>query len=117
MKYQPVHRTGTRSQAQARRLVAASQQPAPHVLAATIYDEDVNQPVAFEQALEPMKIGNVILATGDCYYLVASEKFTDRYYVVFFNDAKQAWQFSGEAELAKKYIGKVKAYDAAASAA
>lgn len=111
MKYQPVHRTGTRSNAQARRLIAASQQPAPHVLAATIYDEDINQSVMPVEAQESLRIGNVRLVPGDLYYMVASEKFTDRYYVAFFNHAAQAWQFSGEAELARKYIGKVKAFN------
>jgi hypothetical protein len=108
MRHQPVHRTGNRSRTQARRLIAASQQIDPRVKAQLLYDGELSQPVKRCKAQTPMIVGKVILLPGDHYYKVESEKFSSYYYVVAQHRQSKVWQFSGDRELASKYISKAK---------
>jgi hypothetical protein len=110
MRYQPIHRTGTRSNAQAKRLIAASQRMHPRVAAQMITDSELGQPVKRCKATMLMIVGKVVLAPGDHYYRVESEKFKGHYYVVAQHRQSKVWQFSGDPGLASKYIGKAKAH-------
>jgi hypothetical protein len=108
MRYQPVYRTGNRSRTQARRLIAASQRIDPRVAAQMLYDSELEQSVKRCKAQTPMIVGKVVLLPGDHYYKVESGKFKGYYYVVAQHRQSKTWQFSGDKELASKYIGKAK---------
>lgn len=71
----------TKQAALARRLNAASRQPAPHVIRETIYDETIKQPVLRKKATESFQVGGCYVAINEHYYLVAS-KFLGYYYLV-----------------------------------
>lgn len=105
---QPFIKRGTRSNATARRLIAASTRPAPHILRATICDEMLDQSVQCTEATTSMHVGNVTLIPGQHYCKVES-KFYGYYYVVTLNK-ENTWQFSGEEALATTYIEMAKAY-------
>lgn len=111
MAVQPFIRRGTRSNATARRLIAASTRPAPYTLRAMICDETLDQPVQCTEATTSMLVGKVALVPGQRYCKVESEQFPGYYYIVTLNG--DTWQFSGEPKLAKKYIAKAQMYHAA----
>jgi len=74
---------GKASAATARLLIANAQQPAPHVVAATIECGDYatdTAVVACRSKSAQVKCG-VALAVGQVYFLVRSAKFMNRWYV------------------------------------
>src|SRR5260221_443294 len=76
-----IYKIGTRSGANARRLINATS-ISPHVIQATIYDERFDgKAVAFCKANERMEVGNIVVEENEHFYIVAS-KFVGRFYVV-----------------------------------
>src|SRR5215468_3966540 len=73
---------GFKSAATARKLIATSQQPAPHVLKSTVYDDSIESEVTFHVADKPQTLAGLSIGSDQLYYLVASPKFAHRYYVV-----------------------------------
>ena len=78
---------GTASVSTARKLIASSQQPAPSILRSTILDESIEQAVSARIAFKPQVLAGLEVVNG-VYYLVASPKFTHRYYVVVKHDER-----------------------------
>lgn len=107
MAYQAVYKSGARSAATARRLIAATS-IAPHVLRETICDERFNgREVVFSVANEVIEVGSTLILPGEHFYLVAS-KFVNRFYVLTKN--AYGWQSSGGVELQAKHLQMVKRY-------
>ncbi len=82
---QPVARTGARSAAQARRLIAASQGPAKFILETTIKlvpEQAAKGPIQDRRATESFRRGDVVVLAGESFYLVESPKFIGRFYIV-----------------------------------
>ena len=103
MAKQALYRSGSRSAATARRLIAATS-IAPHVIQATIYDERFDgKAVAFCKANERIQAGNIVVEAGQHFYIVAS-KFVGRFYIV--NRKGQ----SSSKELETKHLQLVKQY-------
>src|SRR5262249_47074213 len=73
---------GFKSASTARQLIATSQQPAPHVLKSTVFDDSIESEVTFHVADKSQTIAGLFMAANQLYYLVASPKFQHRYYVV-----------------------------------
>lgn len=79
---------------------------AQSTLDATLYDENVNQPVMRCKATEDMRKGRVFVAKGSHFFLIASEKFEHRYFVM-----TEDFQSSADNErLAARHVEMVKAY-------
>lgn len=109
MAVQPFIRRGTRSNATARRLVAASQQLAPSVLRTTVEDNDIHQDAMRCLALETRFIAGVRVQDGQHFYLVTSPKFAGRFYVMV--KTVTGWQCSSPDASVKAYcVRKVEAY-------
>lgn len=109
MAVQPFIRRGTRSNATARRLVAASQQLAPSVLRTTVEDNDIHQPVMRCLALEDATMAGIHVDDASHFYLVVSPKFAGRFYVAYYKDGK--WLVSSPDASIKAYcIRQVEAY-------
>jgi hypothetical protein len=100
MAYQPFIRRGFRSNATARRLVATSQVPAPHVLKSTIEDNSIHQPVMRCLVQETRILAGIMVVAGEHIYLVESEKFHGRFYVVKRHHRTGEWQCSSQDALA-----------------
>jgi hypothetical protein len=115
MAYQPFIRRGTRSNATARRLVATSQQPAPHVLRSTIEDDSIHQPVMRCLVEQTAILAGILVIAGEHIYLVESSKFRGRFYVVKRHHRTGEWQCSSQDALAtclpliKNYVRVLKA--------
>lgn len=115
MAVQAVYKSGNRSAATARRLIASTT-IAPHVLRETICDERfAGREVAFCTSHEVIEVGNVVILPEEKFYIIAS-KFVNRFYVMTRN-AYGAWQSSGGVELQAKHLQMVKRYVAARKAA
>ena len=100
---QAVYKSGNRSAATARRLIAATS-IAPHVIQATIYDERFDgREVVFSIAHEVIEVGNILVTPGEHFFLIAS-KFVGRFYIMT-RDGK-----SSSKELQAKHLQQVKAY-------
>lgn len=111
MAIQPVIKRGTRSNATGRRLIAASQQAAPHVLAQTVSVTKRDSALIPVVAKYTVNVAGLIVEKGEQYYLVASEKFATRYYCVRYNRQVKAWQCSAQdARVAALCINKVKSF-------
>lgn len=91
---QPIIRRGTRSNATARRLIAATT-IAPHVLRETIEDSNVTKPVQPCKATETGMLAGVPLFAGQKFYLVQS-RFAGRCYVVTQNERNGEWTCSSK---------------------
>lgn len=106
---------GTRSNPTAKRLIATSQNPAPHVLRSTIEDNNLHQPVMRCLAEQTAILAGVLILAGEHFYLVESEKFHGRFYVVKRHHRTGAWMCSSESALAvcmpliKNYVRVLKA--------
>lgn len=116
MAIQPVYRTGTRSNALARRLVACAQQVAPHIALATLecetYAESVTVVPCRSKAVQ-VKCG-VTLVPGQVYFMVRSKKFTNRWYVATRNVASGEWMCSSrEMQICKSVVARVESFIAA----
>jgi hypothetical protein len=79
-QHMPIH--GFKSSSTARKLIALSQQPAPHVLRSTVFDDTIESEVSFQVSEKTQTIGGLSIGAGQLYYLVASPKFQHRFYVV-----------------------------------
>lgn len=109
MAIQRFMRHGTQSNATARRLIASAQNIAPHVLAQTISDGDIHQPVMRCLTMEQMSLSGVSIGENHHFYLVASQKFPGRYYVLA--HTVRGWQCSSDEEIVKaRCIRQVEAY-------
>lgn len=87
MAFQPLIRRGVRSNATARQLIVATQQPAPHVIAGTIEDARVTN-IKPCKVIRDATLAGVHLRQGEHFFLVASKKFVGRCYIVIQRDAK-----------------------------
>ncbi len=117
---QPIYRSGAQQRAMARRLIAGAQQPAPHVLAATLecsdYDRSVTVVACKSRKLQQR--AGVALVPGQLYWMVRSPKFVSRWYLVTRNVRSQSWMTSSRDEQASTYcIDQVQAFIAARRAA
>lgn len=109
MAFQPVYRSGLRSNATARRLVACSQQPAASVLRSTVENYDIKQPVIRCRAMEETVQAGVHIFAGQHFYLVASSKFPGRFYVLV--RSGREWKCSSCEEIVtKRCVRQVEAY-------
>jgi hypothetical protein len=109
MAVQPFIRRGIRSNATARRLIASSANIAPHVLAQTISDGDIHQPVMRCLSMEHMSLAGVEISADRHFYLVASAKFPGRYYVLV--HSPRGWVCSSPDEVVKaRCVRQVEAY-------
>lgn len=109
MTFQPFIKRGTRSNATARRLVASAQQPAPSVLRSTVERPDLKRPIMRCRAEQTITLAGVRVLAGQHFYLVASPKFTGRFYVVVKNIT--GWQCSSQ-EVKTRCVRQVEAYRA-----
>lgn len=106
---------GTRSNPTAKRLIACSQQPAPHVLRSTIEDNSIHQPVMRCLVQETRMLAGIMVVAGEHIYLVESSKFRGRFYVVKRHHRTGEWQCSSQDALAtclpliKNYVRVLKA--------
>lgn len=111
MAVQRFIRRGTRSNATARRLVAASQQPAPRVFRETVEHTDIRQPVMRSLVLKTGILAGIPVFEGTHFYLVASTKFVNRFYVLYRDGGR--WLCSADDERVKaRSIRQVEAYRA-----
>jgi hypothetical protein len=111
MAVQPFIRRGMRSNATARRLVAASMQMSPSVIRATVERDDIKQPVMRCLALDDTIEAGVRIYAGQHFYLVASAKFPGRFYVLVRNG--RDWKCSSCEEVVRlRSIRQVEAYRA-----
>ena len=112
MVVQPFIRCGTRSNATARRLIANSQNVAPHLWASTYFDAygEITKEVSEQVRDDVLVIGTLIILPGYPFYLVAS-KFAGLFYVVQFNDETPGWECSAtDPRVQAQCISKVLAY-------
>lgn len=102
MAYQPFIRRGARSNATARRLIAASATIAPSVLRSTVEHTDIHQDAMRCFAMDDITLAGIqIEAVKPYFYLVRSPKFTSRFYVLYRKAGK--WLCSSDDERVKAY--------------
>lgn len=109
---QPFIKHGTRSNATARRLIAASANLAPSVLRSTVEHDDIHQDAMRCFALSPATLAGIQIAEATHFYLVRSPKFATRFYVLYCKAGE--WICSSDDERVKAYcIQKVETYRSA----
>jgi hypothetical protein len=111
MAVQRFMRRGTQSNATARRLVASSQQPAPHVFRETVEHADIHQPVMRSLVLKDGILAGIPVFEGTHFYLVASTKFINRFYVLYqYQDGGDWLCSSNDVKVKLSCIRQVEAY-------
>lgn len=100
---------GNASASTARKAIASAQVARPFVQASLVEDMSISEQVVVRVAMQDSLVGGILVREDSAYYLVASPKFTNRYYVVVLVDGKYICS-SREERVIDWCIGKVVGY-------
>lgn len=111
---QPIYQSGGRGRALARRLIASSQRPAQIYLDRTVECDDYDRSVMVVPCRSKVLQNkcNVILAPGQRYFMVRSERFPTRWYLLTKNIQTGVWMCSLR-DVQDRCVGYVEAFLAA----
>jgi hypothetical protein len=108
-------RSATKQAAQARRLIAGSQQPLPFIIKATIQcpDQFAGRDIVLTRTCEPLLVGTLFVPTDKLVYLIRCKCAPTRWYAAV-QTSETTWKTSieGDANHRAMVIGKAQKHRA-----